>query len=456
MRSLLAVLFALEVSTPAAGQSSALWDAALAGACDAEEGGGAERLDAAVSLIEKAHAATSVDSSLQESLAAFTNGLGQFDIDAVHDSMPYRRPDSRWRAIGFSAHDEPQAYRLVAYRPDLEAWRKLPDGPSRVGDALLQARTRPLRDDLYQLDISGRLDLAGICPARMIADILRWPDWSQPGLPGAAAARSRRLETTFARDMPRTVGFLARYVDVKQLVGEQAMSLDLQLDVDAFRADFPALHALLEKARGMLRGRGAIFADDGQLAASYSVDLRDYSMTFEVVSAAGLLSSPRLTSRLNLVADMDGVTVEVVDLRHVLSRGDGPDGGLTLAMARPPAAVKMSGYALGFVPLWLLDALIPSDLETIAREFIAAMSKGPDGRGSRIELRRSGRAHVVQVDATLLANGLLAFAMRMKDALGVTSPEVVAETLRFEREVIEAMISDYRRLRLAHVAPISP
>ncbi len=217
------------------------------------------------------------------------------------------------------------------------------------------------------------------------------------------------------------------------------------------------IRARLEDAEGRTFGRVAIDGDafraewtaclDLEGARLLAFDPKTWTPSEEgAIELAGdrpwkgrLVVDARVVLR-GVTLDVAGAAVDVAYGRPTAERAV-----LDLAVTRPPRVVRVRGAALGLAPVWLIDLAIPKDLETIARDFFAAVAGGYGGRGARatiaIEGGEAGRAEA-SAEVEMEDNALVGLAFAIAAARLAGAEEAQAELRALARSFLEAIESD--------------
>jgi hypothetical protein len=117
-----------------------------------------------------------------------------------------------------------------------------------------------------------------------------------------------------------------------------------------------------------------------------------------------------------------------------------------------PEIIKAGGWAFGFIPLWLVNALIPSNVEEIATNFFRTLALGNDGEGTHIRLESSGVREMknyirLQAGTEVLGNDTIKLAFNMQRKLLARQNALLKEIRAFNKQFIEAFYQDYQRVK---------
>lgn len=147
-----------------------------------------------------------------------------------------------------------------------------------------------------------------------------------------------------------------------------------------------------------------------------------------------------------------GVIIKVKELNLDLFYQPNPhyaEVGLTLTKV---PEIKVEGAALGFVPTALVDAMIPGNIEGLARDFLSVMARGNNGEGmlvaGKVGVGKEGSEHgVLEVGADFAAldNFLIKIGLGMVNERLVPNPEALEETKQSSGALQTAFAKDFSR-----------
>jgi hypothetical protein len=155
---------------------------------------------------------------------------------------------------------------------------------------------------------------------------------------------------------------------------------------------------------------------------------------------------------VDLHLNMVGLNLDIASLQVPISyRFDGRGVHLKAAILHPPDTVKAGGRAFGFLPLWLIDMLIPSNVEKITHDFFQTLANGNDGQGSRLEVasrQRTPLQNMLLVTAVgeVLANGTIKLAYNLQRQFAAEQKKLIAELKAFKEQLWTAFYRDYQEL----------
>jgi hypothetical protein len=154
------------------------------------------------------------------------------------------------------------------------------------------------------------------------------------------------------------------------------------------------------------------------------------------------------TLSMSSLLNISGLKLHVEELPMLLVLNQDQAGGLMrLAMASVPKKVVVDGALYGFLPVWAIDLVIPSNLEELTRNFVEVMATGKNGEGMSMQLvaPRDAKPQRVCADAKvrLMSNGLIKLGMDLQAKLGFRDEKVQQDfhkfvansTLAFEQDL---------------------
>jgi len=125
---------------------------------------------------------------------------------------------------------------------------------------------------------------------------------------------------------------------------------------------------------------------------------------------------------------------------------------IKVCLWQPPEAIKTRGWAFGFIPLWLINALIPSNVEEITTNFFRTLALGNNGYGTQINLKSLGmremKNHIrLQAATEVLGNGTIKLAFNMQRKMVAKQEALLKEIQALNNQFTEAFHRDYQRVK---------
>ena len=96
--------------------------------------------------------------------------------------------------------------------------------------------------------------------------------------------------------------------------------------------------------------------------------------------------------------------------------------------------------------------MIPSNVETITRDFFQTLALGNDGQGTTINIesfgaRESANSVLVQADSEILANGTIKYAFNLQRKLRAKQHALLHEIRTFNKHLLDSFYRDYMRIK---------
>jgi len=147
-----------------------------------------------------------------------------------------------------------------------------------------------------------------------------------------------------------------------------------------------------------------------------------------------------------------GVVIKIKELKLDLFYQPNPHyAELGLTLTKVPE-IKVEGAALGFVPTALVDAVIPGNIEGLARDFLSVTAKGIKGEGmlvaGKVGVGKEGSGHGVLelgVDFAALDNFLIKIGLGMVNERLVPNADALEEAKASSAALQTAFAKDFSR-----------
>jgi len=427
--------------------------------------------------------------------------LSSLDAGNLYELLPYTDTGGQWRSIGISGRSQGNSYRLSEYDPGpgkqltarFNADGGLSDGLQHFGDLDFKTFIRPIAENRYifaaDLQIFTK-DLSAIIIPRMISTGLTvaWHHAARAHDPPEHLARIFHLNRPslqvlggFAFEFPDLFKTITHFFEIENIVssitpnqdGSQIVDFRIRINREAFAGIYPEIGAVLDVLKGMVYFNGRVFDDQDRLMGMVEFDsaedlfilqcrvLRGFLLPLNSSRIAGSSIGVNLTDQAltQLYAEFD-IHLNMVGLHlNVLSLQVPIDyqlngGGLHLeaCLLQPPDTVQADGRAFGFLPLWLIDILIPSNVEKITSDFFQTLAMGNDGQGGRIELTGLQRAPLknsllISADAEALSNGTIKLGFNLQRRFATEQMKLIAELKAFKEQLWNAFYQDYKKVK---------
>ena len=155
-------------------------------------------------------------------------------------------------------------------------------------------------------------------------------------------------------------------------------------------------------------------------------------------------------AEVDLHFNMVGLHLDIASLQIQFDyRFDGRGVDFKTCLLHPPDRIETGGRAFGFLPLWLIDMLIPSNVEKITQDFFQVLASGNKGQGGRFEiasLRQTPLQNILFIGAggEVLANGTIKLGFRLQRQFAAKQKKLIAELKAFKEQLWTAFYCDYQ------------
>jgi hypothetical protein len=442
-----------------------------------------------------------VDPELESRIQDLHSRLTSLDAANLYDILPYSDSARLWRGVGIRGSSESPNYYLKMYDPEINDWLTSSGGyifrfkPPNVhlGDIDLRTFIKPDQKNIYRLAAEAQMYLDDI-PAQTVTHMLDGmlkTLWQHAGRdikppPGVERKTLPNRQSTnvlngLTRDFPGLVRIILEYFTVDNIIsakpdrGDDSVLLGLraQFNLKAFVKKFPEIESLLMELKDSVFFRIRLHDEQGRLMGIMELDSVDKEFTILLRIRNGRLLSltggigDRNTNSFSLTAPgyqrfylAYDIHLNIVGLRlNIESLPIAVDYmnrdrelEITACLWQPPEVIKAGGWAFGFIPLWLVNALIPSNVEEITTNFFRALALGNDGEGSHIDLASHGvrerKNHIhLQAGTDVLSNGTIKLAFNMQRKMLARQEALLKEIQAFNKQFIAAFYQDYQRVK---------
>ncbi len=334
-----------------------------------------------------------------------------------------------------------------------------PASLSKQGDFVSGARFRPLKgaDGKFLLGLSMFFDINFGKPTpdqvgAMLKKMVRWyehaaaeADRSSPEDGGKKIgpvdlAIMRRFSGSFPDTYPWAMSLL--HVDdlawIEQRGGRRVTHLRLVLrpNLQQLELRYPKIHQYLSNSRTMRDTRFTLSDSKGRICAIVRYSTAKLEVRIQAALLDGALIPLKgpdtdvsldidkpgvtsLTGSIDLKLQYWGIKVLLEDMRLPIRwiRKKGLIIG-EYRLSQLPKKVEVTGRLWGVVPVWLVDMLIPSNLEKITTNFLRALIKGGGGKGMLLTFAYQNRGkgrnlYRVRFDGELADNGFIQLQTRL-------------------------------------------
>jgi hypothetical protein len=427
--------------------------------------------------------------------------LSALDVGNLYTMLPYAATGSTWRTIGVNGRSRNNLYHLSVHdpgvglgmMPPVDGGRGLSRDLQLFGDFDFRTFITPVAESNFRftagLDFYTE-DLPAVIIPRIVSAILT----VAYQYAFAAESPNERLTRQFALDQASLkvlAGFVAdfpdysatimRFFEIENIVSLPSRSRDGSLSIDfrvrikrkAFAELYPEIHATLERINGLVHFKGRVYDIQDRLLAYVDLDTANDSFNLQLrllkdrllpLNGGSRAEDPggisltergltQLLAELDVHIDMVGLKLDVVSLAVPIDYFM-DDRGLKLkvCLVQPPDVVQAGGLAFGLLPLWLIDMLIPSNVQEITGDFFQALAAASDGRGSILEFegiaRTAGENHLLtHAEGEVLSNGMIKMGFNMQRRFARKEKKLIAEFNQFEEQLRNAFYRDYQRIK---------
>jgi hypothetical protein len=424
--------------------------------------------------------------------------LSSLDAGNLYNMLPYTASDSSWRAIGINGRSWRNLYRLSEYDPGVGQGLMLPvsrfsKGMQHFGDFDFRTFITPVAKSHYRfnagLDIYSD-DLSAVIIPRMVSAILAvaYQHASAAQFPPEGIARkfslnapSLKVLAGFVTDFPNFSTTITHFFEIENMVSSTTRNTDRSQNIDfrvrinrkAFAEFYPEIGAMLERINGLVYIKGRIFDIQDRLLGYVELDSANNLIVLQFrilkgrllpLNGSGLSGDPagisltegiltHFYAELDIHLDMVGLNLDVVSLTVPFEYFPENRGlNLKACLVQPPDSIHAGGRAFGFLPLWMIDMFIPSNVQKITSDFFQALAMANDGRGSILEFEgiagAVGKNHLLTSgDAEVLSNGTIKLGFNLQRRFAREQKKLIAEFNQFNEQLWNAFYRDYQRIK---------
>ncbi len=402
--------------------------------------------------------------------------IRQFDMQALYRAPYLTETDNGFRSAVFHGRNLPDKCVIRLNHQDIKVQDALAHlGNFRAAFSLKQKKSELKDKNSFEAKIDAQMALKQFTPGAVAA----WIDGMQQVIDPENIARlaspraevfddvtgeARKPIDNYCELFPAQTRFFDRYVHLKSFLVPKTyqdqpytrLELEMSPRLPAFEKEFKHLHAYFTKVKDVLTLSMRLKTLDGLNITTCEVDTRTHSFFWKFNTRQGKLipfndagepvfsrefslteidryqMNAIASGRINLygVRVNSGEAIARIDYRRL------PDGAAFDLRAVEIPTPEIRGRALGVVPLFLVDAMIPSNIEDLAHEFVTVMAYGNNGQGSgmKIDWDESRPLNAVlrlQAYTELLDNRFVNIALRLWGRRIHPDPETIEEIARF-------------------------
>lgn len=447
-------------------------------------------LDALSRMLEVSHLMrrkADVDPQLWKLVEATTERLNQGTLREFHEVLPADEEADRTKRLWVVARrptdDEQAGHRMTLERsaPDL----------SRPGDYTIELAMRPLEDEAVRLESTTWIQTGGPTPiaqVRWLTAQLAWAERAARAADGPLKSRGAlrredsavlgRLRATFPRSYPLAEE-LIKIVDVAWLDQRRGQPVTqaqivIEPNLEVMRERYPKIHEYVVRTKTTRSTRFELEDERGRPLASLHYDgpalqiraraaLRDGALLplvgddLEPGLRLDRLGTQRALLKLSIEVNYWGLEVTLADWRIPVTLELSPERWqVTYHVREAPQVIKVEGAVLGMLPVWMVEALMPSRLEVMLRGFLTRLLRG-DGLelGFSFERRDGRTVYATRFKGELADNGWLRVNANLVGRRLAPRKRARSEIGDVSRGLIEALRADIAEAR-ERVEPADP
>jgi hypothetical protein len=434
---------------------------------------------------------------LLEKITEFESRITSMDAGNLYDLVPYSDRHRCWRGVGFRGESNANGYRLHIVNPEIEYWLNPPTegyawlggSQQHFGDMSVRVFIKPVREDIYRFVTEGYFGLDDVPLSNGIRMTLALSEaaWSEilqkrpapDRSPNTVSENHHRIVSNFATSFPNLFGLISRYFKTEIDLSPSPTSrseypifeIKVGANADAFMKEYPKLGNLLKKMNGMISSRTRIYDEEARMISKVELDWD--SDFFTVRFSARERSRVSLPREMQLQRDMVsggtdqvyrnfhmihdihlnlfGLHFDIEEFRVLLgyaSKQSAPH--LFAQINQPPKAVKAYGRAFGFVPIWLIDLLIPSSLERIIHDFLETLALSNAGKGAQMEAGSMSMGPCkeslwITTAADVSAKGTIKLLFNLQKRLFAEKRALSQEIRSFRNQMWYAFYQDFKK-----------
>jgi hypothetical protein len=407
-----------------------------------------------------------------------------------------------WRGIGIRGGLDDDHYQLSIIDPDIENWvnsysRDIPEpwGPQKnFGDFGLRAFIRPAGSNSYRSATQGQLYIDDLNSSNMMRIVKQLVNtaWLLAGdgehppseffKDSALNDPSLRVMYGLAQDFPRLFAIFNQYFTIENIVAEEAaestgpITFDIVIGINttAIKKDYPYLGALFDRLKGMLNYQKTLFDEQSRPLGTVAFDGDKYlfSTRFKTQKGRFLVLTKNSskaketgvdlavgghqrfymiqTFRLNIA----GLKLNIEDLKVNLDYYyDDNAANVTAQLRQTPQEITAQGLILGFLPIWLVDFFIPSNIEDMTQAFFQTLASGNDGDGFFIMYGSIAQESLagnlwLLTDGEVMSNGTIKFGFNLQRQMVRNKDKLLEDIRVFAQQLWKAFYLDFLRIKL--------
>lgn len=437
----------------------------------------------------------------------YDRDLSTFDIEDIYETLPYQLEESKWK--GSHHYEENQKGKvLVSLKdPEISTWLNLSQHQQKapwkkvknLGDSDQRFYVTPRKgtngDLHFEAYFFERMGLGNINTNEILMGLRALLTYMERGVrevpEGFTPTSEMKSKFTglsrgelyvmdqFREDMPSLYDRVTRYVDIKGVsipmehkgVKYCRFNLHLSLKMDGLKKDFPKIYRYLLRIRGLFEIKSRMYSEQGyymgfmkfsttSFTYHFSYCMKDgrflpSSTSWEPVDFKGYspwdLGTQKNTFHNDVQVRVNGIRMIIRNIKLYQTYTHKKDTtSIDFLLKDTPIIQKVDGSAYGIVPVWLIDLLLPSNLETLMKDFFQALAKGRQGQGWFLKIQTHSTPNNridMAVGSEILSNGIIKIGLKIAADILIPDRETSQEIASFGKVFWHAFVSDYFRFR---------
>lgn len=434
---------------------------------------------------------TRFDPQTEQFVEGLWASFERFDLKRFYELLPERKDD--WHFLQVYGVVENGRYNVG---PQMEALHRNGDRPNDFGEVAVLVKAKEMKGprETYLVDTHVSVGMGSVgwpAVARAVEETLRivvkgdaayngqhvWPEGET--YRKRVTAMNHQLSSEDIEvlaplwaafpaqwDLLASLGKFDDVVVVDSPLGDyKKLNARFVIDPDKMKNAYPALAEHLASLGTLnqmyLRAvgeHGEVFRlsmDSEKLMANFEAYVKD---GYLVPVKDGKVADQPLTQmlkqswHLDLLADSRmkilGVVTDLSDMRISLDFTPTPTGARTVASMTHVPNVKVSGSALGIMPTSVINALMPSDIDALMRDFLRVVCEGNGGQGlvTAMEYTQPQGAALATLETQTTFEGLnnffVQFGMGIVNDRIIPDPQVSIELRRLMFDTQQAFAQD--------------
>ncbi len=283
------------------------------------------------------------------------------------------------------------------------------------------------------------------------------------------------LKTTLPQTMKIANTYLKLQPGITTSGDSTIVKTKIDLQFEALEEDFPDLgeyfinlfdsfdfdaHLVYEDAKGntlwkthISSGKRRIelsfLAKDGKLIPTNKKGEPEFAHALDLSG----LKNHKGKAIASIFGDVLGIKFAAKDvtLSQAYQDGDIANFSAKLVSLPPP---EVTGRALGIIPPWLIDAMIPGSIDEYARKFSEGLMHGSEGSGTYLTGTFDTRSPennrlAIKGQSLLIDNFFVNFGMRVVQSYIWPNPDVIADAHMLANKILTAFANDLNQLAAA-------